>query len=79
MAGNKKVWHGASVAAWAMCVVIMAGTVIGGVALIIWNWPLFWTGVALFVVGGIGGYLTGIMDSVSEYASAEPSTTVPHS
>jgi hypothetical protein len=62
-----------------MCVVIMAGTVVGGVALIIWNWPLFWTGVGLFVVGSIGGYFAGIMDSISEYAAPEPSTSVPHS
>jgi fatty acid desaturase len=78
MAGNKVSGHGANAAAWIACAVIMVGTVVGGIALIIWNWPLFWTGVGLFVVGGIGGYFAGIMDSVSEYAPAEPSTTVPH-
>jgi ABC-type multidrug transport system permease subunit len=79
MAGNANAGHGASAAAWAACVVIMVGTVLGGIALIIWNWPLFWTGVALFVLGSIGGYFAGIMDSVTEYAPAEPSTSVPHS
>jgi fatty acid desaturase len=79
MAGSKTAGHGASTAAWVACAVIMAGTVAGGVALIIWNWPLFWTGVALFVLGCIGGYFAGIMESVSEYAPAEPTTTVPHS
>jgi hypothetical protein len=33
----------------------------------------------LFVLGCIGGYFAGIMESVSEYAPAEPPTTVPHS
>jgi hypothetical protein len=79
MAGNKDAGHGASAAAWAACIVIMVGTVVGGIALIIWNWPLFYTGVALFVLGCVGGYFAGIMESVSEYAPAEPSTTVPHS
>jgi hypothetical protein len=79
MAGNKDAGHGASAAAWAAAVTIMVGTVLGGVALIIWNWPLFWAGVALFVLGCIGGYFAGIMESVSEYAPAETSTTVPHS
>jgi hypothetical protein len=79
MAGNANAGHGASLAAWAACGVIMIGTVLGGVALIIWNWPLFWTGVGLFIAGCIWGFFAGIMDSVSEYAAAEPSTSVPHS
>jgi hypothetical protein len=78
MAGNAKAWHGASVTAWVACAVIMIGTVLGGVALIIWNWPLFWTGVGLFVAGSIAGYFAGIMDSVSEYAAAEPASSVTH-
>jgi hypothetical protein len=78
MAGNANAGHGASVSAWAACVVIMIGTVVGGIALIIWNWPLFWAGVAMFVLGSVGGYFAGIMDSVSEYAAAEPSSTVSH-
>ena len=79
MAGNATAGHGASVAAWAACAVIMIGTVLGGIALIIWNWPLFWTGVGLFVAGCIWGFFAGIMDSVSEYAAVEPSTSAPHS
>jgi hypothetical protein len=79
MAGNENAGHGASAAAWFACAVIMVGTILGGIALIIWNWPLFWTGVGLFVAGCIGGYFSGIMDSVSEYGAVEPSTSVPHS
>jgi hypothetical protein len=78
MAGNATAGHGAGAAAWTATAVIMIGTIIGGIALIIWNWPLFWIGVGLFVLGGIGGYFAGIMDSVSEYAPAQPSTTVPN-
>jgi hypothetical protein len=79
MAGNAKLWHGASASAWAACAVIMIGTVVGGVALIIWSGPLFWTGVGLFIAGCIWGFFAGIMESVSEYAAAEPSTSVPNS
>jgi hypothetical protein len=79
MAGNANAGHGASLAAWAACAVIMIGTVIGGVALIIWSWPLFYTGVGLFIAGAIAGYFAGIMDSVSEYAAAEPASATPHS
>jgi fatty acid desaturase len=59
--------HGASVAAWVVVAVIIAGTIIGGIALIEWIWPLFWVGVGLIVVGGVGMYTTRMMDMVSEY------------
>ena len=33
--------HGASVKSWIACLVIVVGFVLGGVAMIIWNWPMF--------------------------------------
>ncbi|HVY09397.1 MAG TPA: hypothetical protein VHB18_04560 [Mycobacteriales bacterium] len=46
---------------------IIAGTIVGGIALIEWNWPGFWVGIGLFVGGSIWAWLAGIMESVSEF------------
>jgi hypothetical protein len=72
MAGDSGGGHGATTGVWIVTAVIMVGVVLGGVALIIWNWPLFWVGIGLLVAGCIAGYLTGIMDMVTEYAPATP-------
>jgi hypothetical protein len=58
---------GVTVAAWVVVAVIIAGTIMGGIALIEWIWPLFWVGVGLIVVGGLGMYATRMMDMVTEY------------
>jgi hypothetical protein len=67
MSNTTEGWHGASIGAWLATAVIIGGTIIGGIALIYWNWPLFWTGVGLFVAGGVAGYFTNIMAAVEEY------------
>ena len=77
MAGESGGGHGATSGVWIVTAVIMIGTVLGGVALIIWNWPLFWVGVGLIVAGGIGGYFTHIMDMVTEYAPP-PAREIEH-
>lgn len=68
MAGSSGGWHGASIGAWLSTVVILAGTVVGGIAIIFWNWPMFWAGVGVFVAGWIGAYLSNIMNAVQEYS-----------
>lgn len=65
--GVDKAGHNATVGAWVATAVIIAGTIVGGIALIYWNWPMFWAGVGLFVLGWIVGYATNIMGAVSEY------------
>ena len=50
-AGVKHIHHGRTLAAWVGSLVSMAAFIIGGVALILQNWPLFWAGVALLIVG----------------------------
>jgi len=52
---------------WLVCLVMLAGFVVGGIALVIWNWPMFWAGVGIFVVGMILARLVNIMDDVTEY------------
>ena len=59
--------HDVAPGIWVATFVIIAGTILGGIALIEWNWPAFWIGVALFVGGCIGGYFAGIMEAVTEF------------
>jgi hypothetical protein len=59
--------HDASLAIWIAVYVAIAGTIVGGIALIYWNWPVFWVGIGLFVAGCVGGYFAGIMEAVSEF------------
>ena len=65
--------HDASAAIWVATFVIIAGTIVGGIALIEWNWPAFWIGVGLFVAGCIGAFFSGIMEAVSEFGPAPES------
>jgi hypothetical protein len=59
--------HGASMGSWLACLVIVAGCLIGGVALIVWNWPLFWAGIGVAVIGVVIARAVHIMDDVTEY------------
>lgn len=59
--------HAATGWNWLAVAIICAATILSGVALIEWMWPLFWAGVGL-VVGGAGlAWRTGIMDATSEW------------
>ncbi|HWC35954.1 MAG TPA: hypothetical protein VG650_14150 [Mycobacteriales bacterium] len=59
--------HDVAPGIWVATFVIIVGTILGGIALIEWNWPAFWIGVGLFVAGSVGGYLAGIMEAVTEF------------
>lgn len=52
---------------WLVCLVMLVGFVVGGVALVVWNWPMFWAGVGIFVLGVIVARAVRIMDDVTEY------------
>ena len=48
--------HGQSPAAWTAVIIILIAFLIGTVAVVIGNWPLFWVGgVALAVIGAVVG------------------------
>ena len=49
---------------------IIAGFIVGGVALIYWNWPAFWIGVGVVVAGCAIARAVHIMEDVSEYGGA---------
>lgn len=62
--------HGASLKSWVACLIILAGFVVGGVALIYWNWPAFWAGVGITVIGVVVAWAVNIMEDVTEYGGA---------
>jgi hypothetical protein len=73
MAGGTGGGHGATTGVWIATAVIMAGTIVGGIGLIEWIWPMFWVGVGLMVAGCVGGYFANIMDMVSEFGAPSAS------
>jgi hypothetical protein len=61
--------HGNTPAAWTAVTVVLLGFVLGGLALVIGNWPLFWIGVALAPIGGIVGMVMAKMGMGAEPVS----------
>ena len=53
--------HGNTPAAWTGVSIVLLGFIVGGLGLVLENWPLFWAGVALGPVGGLVGYVMGKM------------------
>lgn len=49
--------HGNTVAAWVGVSIMMAGFILGSVAILVDRWPLFWVSVALLGVGPLIGFL----------------------
>ena len=47
--------HGNTVAAWVTVAIIAIASVIGTLAVVLGNWPLFWGSIALVAVGAIVG------------------------
>jgi hypothetical protein len=45
--------HGSTPAAWTGVVLVTIAFIIGTLAIIVANWPMFWVGVAVLVLGGI--------------------------
>lgn len=56
-----EVGHGNTVAAWVAVAIIMAAFIIGGIAVLVGAWLLFWASVVLAVVGGISGKVLQMM------------------
>jgi len=56
-----EVGHGNTVAAWVAVAIIMAAFIIGGIAVMVGAWPLFWASVVLAFVGGAAGKVLQMM------------------
>jgi fatty acid desaturase len=59
--------HNTTPMAWVLVVLMFGAFVLGGIALIYWNWPMFWAAVGAVVVLGVVGWAIGIMEMVTEY------------
>ena len=57
----KHVHHGRTVAAWVSSTIAMVAFILGGIAVVIQNWPLFWVSVALLVVAVIATKVLQVM------------------
>mgnify|MGYP006281949181 CR=1 FL=1 len=53
--------HGNTPAAWTAVVIITIAFVLGTLAVMLGNWPLFWISAGLVVVGGIVGKVMASM------------------
>ncbi|MFM7064083.1 MAG: HGxxPAAW family protein [Actinomycetes bacterium] len=53
--------HGSTPAAWTTVTITMVAFVIGTLAIIIGNWPLFWFSVALVAVAAVVGAVMAAM------------------
>lgn len=63
--------HGQTPAAWTAVIIIMIAFVLGTLAVVIANWPLFWIGgVGLGIVGMIAGKVMSMMGMGAKSPSA---------
>lgn len=62
--------HGSTPAAWTAVAIITIAFVVGTLAIILGNWPLFWVGAALVVVGALVGKVMQRMSKGVEHPSA---------
>ena len=57
----KHVHHGRTVAAWTGTTIAMVAFIVGGIAVVLQNWPLFWASVGLLVVAVIATKVLQVM------------------
>ncbi len=57
----KHVHHGRTLAAWIGTTIAMVAFIVGGIAVVIQNWPLFWASAALVVVALIATKVLQVM------------------
>ncbi len=62
--------HGSTPAAWTAVVIIILAFVVGTLAIILANWPLFWVGVGLVVLGAVVGKVMAMMGLGKKTANA---------
>ena len=58
---TKHVHHGRTLAAWVGTIVAMVAFIVGGIAVVIQNWTLFWASAALLVISLIATKVLQVM------------------
>jgi hypothetical protein len=57
----KEIHHGRTVAAWVGTTIAMVAVIVGGIAVILQNWPLFWASAGFLVLGLIATKVLQVM------------------
>jgi xanthine/uracil permease len=68
--------HGHTPAAWTAVILVFLGFVVGGIAVLALNWPLFWIGGAGLVVAGL---IAGKVMQMMGLGQTQRSSSDPHS
>jgi uncharacterized protein DUF6704 len=58
---SKHVHHGRTLAAWTGTTIAMVAFILGGIAVVVQNWPLFWISAGLLVLGLIATKVLQVM------------------
>ena len=58
---HKHVHHGRTLAAWIGTTLALVAFILGGIAVVIQNWPLFWISAGLLVLGLIATKVLQVM------------------
>ena len=53
--------HGSTPAAWTTVAIIVIAFIVGTLAIILGNWPMFWVGVILVPIGAVVGKVMAMM------------------
>jgi hypothetical protein len=70
--------HGNTPAAWTAVIIMLIGFLIGAIAVIMLNWPLFWIGgVGVVVVGAIVGKVMQMMGMGKQLPDEQETSGIP--
>jgi hypothetical protein len=58
---SKHVHHGRTLAAWVGTTIALVAFILGGIAVVVQNWPLFWISAGLLVLGLIATKVLQVM------------------
>ncbi|HET6921125.1 MAG TPA: HGxxPAAW family protein [Jiangellaceae bacterium] len=70
--------HGNTPAAWTAVIIMIIGFLIGAIAVMLLNWPLFWIGgVGVVVVGAVVGKVMQMMGMGRQLPTEQEASGVP--
>lgn len=64
--------HGSTPAAWTAVLIITIAFTVGTLAVVLGNWPMFWVGVGLVVLGAVVGRIMRAMGLGKRAPTREP-------
>ena len=64
--------HGSTPAAWTLVVIVTLGSIVSTVGLVVGQWPVFWVGIGIALLGAIVGK---VMQAAGLGAKKRPAPT----